>query len=62
MLLNKRGRGVAVLLDLDEYEQLVERATFIDAVKIGASAARSGDLHEHAEAEKILSCFGKDNG
>ena len=31
MLLTRRGRGVAVLLGLDAYEQLEARAAFIDA-------------------------------
>ena len=62
VLLTKRGRGVAVILDLEEYERLVERATFIEAVIQGADAASSDDLHEHAEAEKILNCFGEGNG
>ena len=62
MLLTKRGRGVAVLLDLDEYEQLVERANFIEAVKAGAAAAKAGDLHEHSEAEAILDSFGESHG
>ncbi len=62
MLLTKRGRGVAVLLDLDEYETLVERAAFIEAVKAGAEAAKAGDLHEHSEAEEILDTFGERHG
>ena len=62
VLLTKRGRGVAVLLDLDEYERLVERATFIEAIKEGALAASSGDLHEHTDAEEILKRFGEGDG
>jgi prevent-host-death family protein len=62
MLLTRRGRGVAVLLDLDEYESLVERAAFVEAVRAGAGAARDGDLHEHAEAEAILDSFGDGHG
>ena len=62
VLLTRRGRGVAVLLDLEEYERLVDRATFIDAVKAGAAAATAGDLHEHAVAEKILDDFGEGHG
>jgi len=62
VLLTKRGRGVAVLLDLGEYERLVDRAAFIEAVKIAAEAAKSGDLHEHAEAQEILNGFGQGHG
>lgn len=59
MLLTRRGRGVAVLLDLDEYERLVERAAFIEAVEAGAAAVSAGDLHPHEEAEAILASFGE---
>ena len=57
VLLTRRGRGVAVLLDLDEYESLVDRAAFIDAVDAGAKAAARGDLHPQEEAENILQSF-----
>lgn len=39
--------------------RLVERATFIDAVKAGAAAARRGDLHPDSEASAILDSFGE---
>jgi len=58
MLLTRRGHGVAVLVDLGEYERLVDRARFIEAVEQGVKAAAAGDLHPHDEAEAILACFG----
>lgn len=62
MLLTRRGHGVAVLLDLHEYERLVERADFVEAVGAGASAAAAGDLHGHDEAEVVLDTFGDPDG
>jgi prevent-host-death family protein len=59
VLLTRRGTGVAVLLDLGEYEALVERASFIDAVRGGARAAAAGDLHPDVEAARILDAFGE---
>ncbi|HUT76836.1 MAG TPA: type II toxin-antitoxin system Phd/YefM family antitoxin [Polyangia bacterium] len=59
VLLTRRGTGVAVLMDLDEYEALVERASFVDAVRAGASAASGGDLHSDAEAARIFDSFGE---
>jgi len=59
VLLTRRGRGVAVLLGLDDYEALTYRAAFMEAVEAGADAARSGDLHSHQEAAKILDSFGE---
>ncbi len=58
VLLTRRGRGVAVLLDVDEYERLVERQAFLDAVEEGARAAAAGDLHSHEKAVAILDSFG----
>ncbi|HOX45961.1 MAG TPA: type II toxin-antitoxin system Phd/YefM family antitoxin [Myxococcota bacterium] len=62
MLLTRRGRGVAVLLDLAEYERLLDRAAFVAAVKEGVQAAEAGDLHPHAAAERILESFGERDG
>lgn len=59
ILLTRRGRGVAVLLDVEEYEALTDRAAFVQAVEEGAEAARAGDLHSHDEALKILDAFGE---
>ncbi len=59
ILLTRRGRGVAVLLDLERYEALVRQAEFIDAVGAGASAAKEGRLHSDAEAQAILDSFGE---
>lgn len=59
VLLTRRGRGVAVVLDLEEYELLVDRAAFVRAVEEGAEAARSGDVVPHEEAVRLLDTFGK---
>jgi prevent-host-death family protein len=59
VLLTRRSRGVAVLLSLDEYEALTDRATFVAAVEEGAEAARRGDLVPHEEAVRVLDSFGE---
>lgn len=59
VLLTRRGRGVAVLLDVDEYERLVDRQEFVAAVEAGAQSAADGDLHPHEEALAILDRFGE---
>jgi hypothetical protein len=51
-----------VLLDVDEYERLVERQSFVEAVEAGAKAAVDNDLHPHDEALAILETFGSGNG
>ena len=59
VLLTRRGRGVAVLLDVEDYQLLADRAAFIDAVESGARSARAGDLHPNEEAMRILDSFGE---
>jgi prevent-host-death family protein len=59
VLLTRRGRGVAVLLDVEEYESLVDRKAFVDAVETGARSAASGALHSNDEAMQILDSFGE---
>ncbi len=59
MLLTRRGRGVAVLLDVEEYQRLLDRAAFVDAVEAGARSARDGNLHPNEEAMRILDSFGE---
>jgi len=58
VLVTRRGRGVAVLLDLEEYESLADRVGFMTAVEKGVEAARHGDLHPHEEAVRLLDSFG----
>ena len=62
VLLTRRGRGGAVLLDVEEYERLVDRQAFVEAVEEGARAAADGDLHPHEEALAILETFGDWSG
>ena len=61
LLLTRRGRGVAVLLDLEEYERLADRLAFVEGVEAGARAATAGHLHSHEEALAILDSFGKED-
>jgi len=62
ILLTRRGRGVAVLVDVEEYEALVERQNFLEAVAEGVQAAANGDLHPHEDAVAILETFGDRSG
>lgn len=60
LLLTRRGQGVAVLLDVEEYERLVERAEFVEAIAEGMEAAARGEIADHEEAQRILDSFGED--
>lgn len=58
ILLTRHGRGVAVLLDVEDYELLSERAGFVGAVEEGARAVEGGDVHPDARGAEILDSFG----
>ena len=62
VLLTRRGRGLAVLIDLEEYERLVERAAFVSAVEDARKMASEGKLRENGEAMTILDTFGRSRG
>ncbi len=62
VLLTRRGRGVAVLLDVEDYERLVERQVFLETIEEGARAVADGDLHSHEDALEILGTFGERSG
>lgn len=62
VLLTRRGRGVAVLMDLASYEALVERLALLQALDEAAVSARAGDLHPHSEARKILDALIEKHG
>ncbi len=59
VLLTRRGRGVAVLLDVEDYERLADRAAFVEAVEAGSRSAHAGKLHSNEEAMEILDSFGE---
>ena len=61
-LLTRRGHGVAVLVDLGEYERLVDRAGFIEGVEAGAKAVAAGEVGSNDEAMSILDTFGQPDG
>jgi prevent-host-death family protein len=54
VLLTSRGRGVAVVQGLDDYEKTAEELLFIKAVAQGLADIREGNTVTLAEAKKIL--------
>ena len=55
ILLTSRGRGVAVMQGLDDYEKTAEELRFIKAVAQGLADIREGNTITLAEAQKMLS-------
>lgn len=54
VLLTSRGRGVAVVQCLDDYEKTADELRFVKAVAQGLADIREGNTVTLAEAKKIL--------
>lgn len=54
ILLTSRGRGVAVVQGLEDYEKTAEELLFVKAVAKGLADIREGDTVSLDEAKKIL--------
>ncbi|WMJ09861.1 type II toxin-antitoxin system Phd/YefM family antitoxin [Nitrosomonas sp. sh817] len=54
ILLTNRGRGVAVVQDLDEYEKNQEELAFVKAIAQGLMDIKEGNTLSLAEAKKRL--------
>ena len=56
IVLTQHGRGAAVLLDVGEYERLVERAELAEDIRMAEEQLARGEGVSHEEArERILS-------
>lgn len=54
MLITRRGRGVAVLVDVEQFERMQEELAFGRAVDEGAAQAECGDFASDADVEAVL--------
>lgn len=54
ILLTSRGRGIAVVQGLEDYEKTAEELLFVKAVAQGLADIREGDSVTLDEAKKIL--------
>lgn len=54
ILLTSRGRGVAVVQGLEDYEKTAEELLFVKAIAQGLADIREGDTVTLDEAKKIL--------
>lgn len=55
IVLTQHGRGAAVLLDLAEYERLVERVEVLDDIRVAEEQIARGEGIEHDQArEQVL--------
>ena len=54
ILVTSRGRGVAVLQGLEDYEILKEKVAFMQAVTQGLMEAKEGKVTDYTDARRIL--------
>lgn len=54
LILTQRGRSAAVIEDVKEYENRIERLELLEAIVRGIHAAEKGDLIPHEKAMKLL--------
>jgi prevent-host-death family protein len=60
LVLTQRGRGTAVLLDIHEYERLLDRAELAEEIRIAEAQLDRGEGVPHDVArEQILSLLGE---
>jgi antitoxin YefM len=52
LVLTQRGRSAAVLLDIAEYERLVERAELLEDIAFAEEQIAAGEGVEHGEAKR----------
>jgi prevent-host-death family protein len=54
ILVTSRGRGVAVVQGLEEYELLEEKVAFMQAVAKGLMEAKEGKVTDLTDAKRVL--------
>ncbi len=54
MVLTHHGRSAAVLLDVEEYEALVERAELLEDIRIAEEEIKAGKVISHSKVMEEL--------
>jgi antitoxin YefM len=54
IVLTQRGRGAAVLLDVREYERLVERTEVLEDIQVAEEQIARGEGVEHERAREMV--------
>ena len=60
LVLTQHGKSAAVLLDVEEYERLLDRAELLEDIATAEDQVERGEVVEHAEARaEILRRMGR---
>jgi antitoxin YefM len=54
IVLTQHGRGAAVLLDLPQYERLLERAEVLEDIRVAEEQIARGEGVEHDAAKEMI--------
>ncbi|PIE31344.1 prevent-host-death family protein, partial [candidate division KSB3 bacterium] len=54
VVITQHGKGVAVLLGVNEYESMQEKMELLTDIQISTSQIDSGDGVEHGDAKEII--------
>ncbi len=54
MVITQRGRGVAVLVDIKEFELLQERAELLQDISIAEKQIEEGKIHPHSKIRELV--------
>jgi antitoxin YefM len=54
IVLTQRGRGAAVLLDVNAYERLIERAEVLEDIRVAEEQIARGEGVEHDRARELV--------
>ena len=54
LVITQRGKSAAIMLDVSEYESLVERLDLLTDIQVGESQVNKGDGLSHEEAKKVV--------
>lgn len=54
MVITQRGRGVAVLIDIKEFELLQEKAELLQDICTAEKQIKEGNVHPHSKARTLV--------
>ena len=54
LVITQRGKSAAIMLDVSEYESLVERLDLLTDIQMGESQVNKGDGLSHEAAKKVV--------
>ncbi|MDP3297705.1 MAG: type II toxin-antitoxin system Phd/YefM family antitoxin [Thermodesulfovibrionia bacterium] len=54
VVITQHGKGVAVLMDVNEYENILERIELLEDIQVGEKQIEKGKAVEHEKAKALI--------